>query len=446
VRSNLIAGSFNQQEGLRCLWLAREIPLPLRSGDKTYTARLAQALAAAGASVTFMGLATSAAPSLRAAEAFESRIEWSIVPGQPNPTVLALASTLPLVAARFSTRNYEQHLKTMLRARDFDVVILDQYAMVWAIGCVQTTKRYGASPLIAYIAHNFETELAADTARNFRGNQFRKAALHVNASKTANAERNLVRAADIIVALTAEDASSLAPLSPLSLKLVLPPGYTGARAPDRQIAQGTPRRVVIVGAYRWTPKEMNLSAFLEAADTILERAGIGVDVVGEPPESLRRASEARAKATRFHGFIEDLGEFAAARRMGLVIEQTGGGFKLKTLDYIFNRLPIAAIRGSIAGLPLTPGVHYLSFESMRKLAQGVAAVIDDIARLNSLQQTAYEKCETGFDWKDRGRTLCDALRQAVNQRYVADGRAHQSMRLLPSSRASARWSEQPTRR
>ena len=340
-----------------------------------------------------MGLATSAASSLPAAEAFENRIEWSIVPGRPNPTVLALASPLPLVAARFGTRDYAQHLKTMLRARDFDVVILDQYAMAWTIGYIQRSERNGASPLIAYIAHNFETELAADIARNFHGNLFRKAALHANAWKTAKAERSLARAADLIVTLTSEDADSLAPLSPLSAKLVLPPGYNGPRAPDRQIAQATPRRVVIVGAYRWTPKEMNLSAFLEAADPILQNAGIGIDVVGEMPASLRKAWEARVKATRFHGFVEDLGEFLAARRMGLVVEKTGGGFKLKTLDYIFNRLPIAAIRGSIAGLPLTPGLHYLSFKSMRELAQGVAAVIDDIERLNSMQQAAYEKCE-----------------------------------------------------
>ena len=177
----------------------------------------------------------------------------------------------------------------------------------------------------------------------------------------------------------------------------------------------TPRLVVIVGAYRWTPKELNLSAFFEATDPILQNAGVGVDVVGEVPDSLRKAWEARVKATRFHGFVENLGEFLAARRMGLVVEQTGGGFKLKTLDYIFNRMPIAAIKGSIAGLPLTPGLDYLSFQSMRELAQGAAAVIDDIARLNSLQQAAYAKCNTGFDWSDRGRTLCNVIRQAVNR-------------------------------
>jgi hypothetical protein len=100
--------------------------------------------------------------------------------------------------------------------------------------------------------------------------------------------------------------------------------------------------------------------------------------------------------------------------MGLVVEETGGGFKLKTLDYVFNRMPIAAIRGSMAGLPLVAGLHYLSFESMRELAQGVVAAIDDIERLNSLQQAAYEKCDTAFDWRDRGRTLSDGIRQALS--------------------------------
>jgi polysaccharide biosynthesis protein PslH len=295
-------------------------------------------------------------------------------------------------------------------------VVLDHYAMVWAIERVRNTKGNRSRPLIAYIAHNFETGVSADTVRDFRGNVFRKAALHVNAWKIANAERRLARLADIIVTLTSEDANRLAPLSPLSAKLVLSPGYNGPRPPEREIVHATPRRVVILGAVHWTPKEMNLSAFLEAADPILQNAGIGVDIVGEVPDSFRRTWEARVKATRFHGFVEQLGEFLAARRIGLVVEQTGGGFKLKTLDYIFNRMPIAAIRGSMAGLPLTPGLHYLAFENMRELAEGVIGVIDDVERLNALQRTAYEICYAAFDWRDRGRTLRDAIRHAVERK------------------------------
>ena len=58
--------------------------------------------------------------------------------------------------------------------------------------------------------------------------------------------------------------------------------------------------------------------------------------------------------------------------------------KLKTLDYIVNRVYMAVPRSGIAGLTL--GLHYLSFEAMREHAQDVAAVIDDIERLNCLQE------------------------------------------------------------
>jgi hypothetical protein len=416
----LAAGLSNPEaEGVRCLWLARLIPLPPNSGEKIYTARLAQALVAAGASVTFMGLATSAASSLPAAETFESRIEWRIVPGRPIPPFLALASPLPFAAARFGIRAYAQHLEAILRERHFDGVILDHYPMIWAIGHFKGSKRNGTRPLITYISHNFETEVAADIARNFRGNLFRKVALQANAWKTANAELRLARIADLIVANTEEDATCLARLSPLSAKLVVPPAYHGPRAPERQIVQDTPRRVAIVGEYHWMAKQINLAAFLEAADPVLQNAGVGIDIVGDGPDSFRIAWESKVMATRFHGFVDDLSEFLAQRRMGLVIEETGGGFKHKALNYVFNRVPIAAIKGSIAGLPLTPGLDYLGFESMRELAQGVADVIDDIERLNSMHQAAYEKCNTGFDWSDRGRTLYDAIQQALHRRGAA---------------------------
>src|SRR3546814_10693449 len=32
--------------------------------------------------------------------------------------------------------------------------------------------------------------------------------------------------------------------------------------------------------------------------------------------------------------------------------RSGGGFKLKALDYVFNRLPILALEGSVAGMPM----------------------------------------------------------------------------------------------
>src|ERR1700719_1570830 len=87
----------------------------------------------------------------------------------------------------------------------------------------------GARAPIAYIAHNFETQVSADIARNFRGSLFRKAALHANAWKVAKAEVELCTGRGSYRGHTAEDSNSLENLSPLSAKLVLPPAYHGSR-------------------------------------------------------------------------------------------------------------------------------------------------------------------------------------------------------------------------
>ncbi len=174
------------------------------------------------------------------------------------------------------------------------------------------------------------------------------------------------------------------------------------------------------GSALWLAKEMNLVEFVEAADELFSRNQIELWVVGKVPDYLHAKN---VRATRFLGFVEDPEPIFRSVRIGIVAERTGGGFKLKTLDYIFNRVPIAAIKGGIAGLPLTPELDYLSFESMPELAQGVVAVIDDLERLNFLQRGAYEKCDAGFDWSDRGRTLCNAIRQAVNRQSAAARRS-----------------------
>ena len=162
--------------------------------------------------------------------------------------------------------------------------------------------------------------------------------------------------------------------------------------------------------------------FIDAADPLFYKSGVELWIAGNIAPHLREKTHLRA--TRFLGFVENLEPVFCNARIGIVAERTGGGFKLKTLDYIFNRLPIAAIRDGIAGLPLTPGLDYLSFDTMRELAQGILGLIDDTERLNALQRAAYEKCENGFDWSDRGRGLFDAIQQAVDSQRA--GRARRS--------------------
>jgi glycosyltransferase involved in cell wall biosynthesis len=410
------------RSALRCLWLTRMDPTPCDAGDLTYSFHLLSSLHDAGAQVTVLAMRPTGD---RAGIANGSGIEWVLAPSTKygdiggRLAVRSLFSRLPNVATQYNNASFRRALRVQM-AKDWDVIVVDHLGMGWVWSAVEAYRRRRKSDIVlVFIAHQCEGEVRRGMAANFRGNLVRKIGLSIDAMKAVRLEQKLLRQADLVSAITNED---LCRFGALDKTVLLTPGYAGRHVASCEINNTTPRRALILGNAIWLAKQMNLVEFISAADELFHERQIELWVVGKVPNHFEGTN--RFRATRFLGYVKDLEPIFRGVRIGIVAERTGGGFKLKTLDYVFNRVPIAAIRGGIAGLPLTPGLHYLSFESMRELAQGVAAMIDDIGRLNSLQQAAYEKCNTAFDWSDRGRTLRNAIQQAVSrQRAAHAGRA-----------------------
>jgi polysaccharide biosynthesis protein PslH len=402
---------------LRCIWLTRMDPVPPDAGDLMYSLHLSMNLSRAGVQLTVLAMRRS---GNAARHRSGNQIEWVIVPPESDRevggrlAVRSLFSRLPNVAVQYNTAAFRRALRVQM-ARDWNAIVVDHVGMGWVWPAVEAYQR--RQPAVSvFIAHQCEGDVRRTMARNFRGNIVGKIGLIVDAEKAYWLERKLVRRASLVSAITAEDVRSFGCLEKIVL---LTPGYAGLRVACREIESATPRRALILGNATWLAKQMNLTEFIAAADELFYQSQIELWIVGNVPAHLRTNKHFRA--TRFLGVVEDLQPIFRSVRVGIVAERTGGGFKLKTLDYIFNRVPIAAVKGGIAGLPLTPDVHYMSFESMRELAQGVATVIDDIKRLNSLQRAAYDNCESAFDWGDRGRTLFDAIQRAVNKVSLRQG-------------------------
>ena len=406
-----------EESPLRCLWLTRIDPVLPDAGDLTYSFHLLSSLSRAGVRLTVLAMDRNSDRTRRAPR--ENGIEWAIVPWKSDREIAghlvlrSLFSRLPNVATQYNTASLRRALQVQM-ARDWDAIVVDHLGMGWVWPAVEAYRRLKPAVVSIFIAHQCEGEARRSVARNFRGSILRKIALRIDAAKADRLERKLVHQSNLVSAITPEDLRCLGGLDKIVL---LTPGYACPHVASREITDTTPRRALILGSAIWLAKQMNLNEFLGAADELFHQRRIELWVVGNVPDHLQAKKHFRA--TRFLGFVADLEPIFRSVRIGIVAERIGGGFKLKTLDYIFNCIPIAAIKGSIEGLPLMPGTHYLSFESMRELAQGVAAVIDDFGRLNSLQQAAYKRCEVGFDWSDRGRTLYNAIWQAINQRGAA---------------------------
>lgn len=387
------------------LWLARHLPVPLNAGDRIYTAKLVEALGRAGGDVHFLGLANPDYPDLDANE-LDPVVRWEIIPGRPRSTVRAMASRRPVVGARFGTPRYEARVRALLAERRYDAVVIDQYALAWALPLIAALP---ARPAIVHVAHDFETEVTAAIAAAYRGNPVRRLALHLNARRTARAERVIAAASDVVVALTARDCALFQEIGAKGAILVVPPGYDGPRRSARSVTAASERRVGVVGSYQWTAKQLNLAAFLEAADARLAAAGITLDIVGDAPEAFRAAWEGRLRSARFRGFVDDLGAFLDSCRIGLVIEAIGGGFKLKVLDYVMTRTPVAALAPALGGQDPRVVEHFLVRDTADALVEAIVAIIDDVERLNAMQEAAYAAAEPLYSWERNGAALLAAI-------------------------------------
>jgi len=386
------------------------------AGDLSYSFHLLTSLGGAGVELTVLTVARSGNCARRAAA---EGIEWIVIAPKDDRELrgrlafMSLFSRLPNVAGRYKSAAFQGELRAQL-AREWDAIVVDHLGMGWAWPWVGAYQRRNSGAISVFIAHQCEGDVRWSMARNSTGKVLRKVGLYFDALKAALLERELVRESTLFSAITAEDRDRL---GSLPKSVLLTPGYAGRHDGSREINPTTPRRALMFGSALWLAKQMNLIEFIAAADELFWRNQIELWVVGKVPDRLRVSNQHRA--TRFLGFIEDPEPVFRNVRIGIVAEGTGGGFKLKSLDYIFNRVPIAAIKGAVAGLPLTPGLDYLLFESMPELAQGVALVIDNFERLNGLREAAYAKCSTSFDWAERGQSLRDAIQAAADRHSAA---------------------------
>jgi hypothetical protein len=424
---------------IRCLWICRYMPFPSNEGAKVYSANLALSLARSGAVVRFIGIGDASAVPESAAG-----VEWLAAPGKRRSKLLAAFSNWPVAAAIDATRGYRALLEQQLREH-WDAVVLDGYATGWALDrCLDyRNKRPGHPLVLVHVSHNHEEALWDAMAREARGSALRRWVLRRNADKVGALERRIVQSMDLVTAITEEDRASLSAGADHIRILPLTPGFNGWVAGERRINSAMPRRVIIVGSFNWIVKQENIASFVKTADPIFKEHGIELDLVGEMPQALLAALRARCRATHFHGFMTDFAPLLKCARIAIVHESIGGGFKLKLLDYIFARVPIAAVSQAVAGLSDQLQQAMLTNGSQAGLIDDIISHIDRFDELNRMQERAFSLGKSQFQWSVRGEQFRQAIldvrheRAAMQMPRTPRGAALHDIDLAASKRSKA---------
>lgn len=391
----------------RGLWIARAMPFPLDTGDRIYSAHLIKAVADAGADLTVVGFPGDA--PVPGAKEWPVRAE--LVDGVPNGTARSLLNTMPLVAASHATRAYREKIG-ILAQEQWDFVVFDHYAMGWAIAPFMNASTGGRKPVLVHVAHDHEASVYASLVRGFKGSAFKRLGLWQNWLKTRSLERYIARSVDLVTSITAEDAERFAVDAPSTAGVVLTPGYTGEISSRPTLTSSVPRNVVMVGNYKWVAKSENLRQFVAAADSVFHRHGITLHVIGSMQDALAQELRRSAKATVLHGFVDDIAPHFANARIAVVPEEIGGGFKLKFLDYIFGRVPVATLTHAAAGLPEEIRSRMIQRKGVVELVNAIVETIDNVDSLDQLQRHALTAAQSRYRWEDRGTDLLAAIQQS----------------------------------
>jgi glycosyltransferase involved in cell wall biosynthesis len=232
------------------------------------------------------------------------------------------------------------------------------------------------------------------------------------------AESSLVRLASLVLALQPGEAKGLQALAPSARVEVLPVGVDLSADPDPH--PGEPPIVLLAGSFAWAPNVDGAVHFLREgwARVTARVPRARLRIVGkDAPRSVHRAAD--ALGVEVVGYVDSFAEELAKATVFVVPLWVGAGVRVKIVQALAARVPVAATRLAAEGLGLTPGEHYAAGDTPGELGGQVATLLLTPAVRDLYRERGRALAEErwGLDAvAERQNRLCADLGEATARR------------------------------
>jgi glycosyltransferase involved in cell wall biosynthesis len=336
------------------------------------------------------------------------------LPHRPPWTPVAVAQGVlgpwPYTLARYRNRVLEMTLRRLVAERRPVLAFINHLHLATyldVLGGLTTVLR----------AHNLEHLWLARYAERI-GNPGAHLYACYQARRMRRTEAELCAAFDLVLAIRDEEAEVLRRLAPRTRVEVVPVGIDLDRYRERISSQ--PPIVALVGSWEWAPNVDGARTFLERGwDRVRSRVGgVRLRVVGKrmPRELAQLARRVGAEAV---GYVEDMTiEFAQASVL-VVPLWMGAGVRVKIVEALAARLPVATTTLGAEGLGLEPGVHALFGDTPETLGDAVVQVLSSPERAEGMSEAGRQFARERFSLDAVVRRTAELCECAVRDHLVA---------------------------
>jgi glycosyltransferase involved in cell wall biosynthesis len=281
---------------------------------------------------------------------------------------------------RYVTEAFRAEIARVVRERGIDVIHADDLGAALAL---PDRAELAGAPIIAYVAHNIESQIIDGDARA-AGNALHRAFAAVDGRKLRAEERSVWNSVDLNFAVSDHDARLMR--AETDRRVAICPNGTDpvSAIPLRTRPADDPLRLVFVGSAAYAPYERGLAWFGRTVlPELRKHHRITFDVVGQRPRQAPTAPEIVCR-----GYVDDVATWYARADAVVVPVFEGSGTRLKLVEAAAFGRPIVTTELGAQGLPLEPEKHFLRAETAEEFVDQVRRIATATMAIETMVEAA----------------------------------------------------------
>ena len=318
-----------------------------------------------------------------------------------------LLSPLPYTISKYRSEAMREALRGLCGSRKFDVVHVDHIHMAPYGAMVK--EEFGL-PLVIR-EHNFETTIYERFASRQRRPILRRY-MNMQAKRLLLFEAAQLRQADIIAAITGEDAARISSLVSRPV-MVVPAGVDLDLHPVLDRTQEDGASVTLLGSLAWEPNLDGVEWFVDSIWPRIASAESTARLIlagASPPPGIRTLA---GPGIEVPGFVPDLNRLLARSTVLAVPLRIGGGMRIKLLEYFAHGKAVVSTRIGAEGNVARHGEHLLLADDSSSFADAVLTLLRDADERKRLGVKARELVEQRYSWEAIGEQFEHCYHRAV---------------------------------